>query len=590
MILSTKNSYDSRKTKSFIITTTTPYIGVYETVDTYSGIYIYVKTTYNDTIGVIFDNINYSNDELKYVLSESYIVNKEEKYIYVPIKLKYFKIGIIANDDIDTSGIRIVNTYYLTELANDINYGTDEYGFNHPILTDASGKLIVNATIDNIKLDSTTSSITIYGKDVDNNGYPILTDASGKLIISSQNSSITTTFPKVNTDAFGRLRISNPYTLFDSKNVEIKNSKFTEYTFPGSNDTINYDASSSIVSLVCTGQTGYNGHIIRESKNVFSYQPGKSLLLLLTFVMDVYNGNTTQRVGYYDDNNGIYLELDTAGIVWFNIKNNGSLTSVSQANWNVNNLSILDITKAQILWFDIEWLGVGSVRMGFVIDGEFILCHVFNHANVITSTYMQTAQLPIRYEITNTSTTPKTLKQICSTVISEGGYEGNSIIRHVGTPENSSGNGVSVAASDNTNYRVLVAIRLKPSRLKSIVIPSQISIIPQANCVYKILLNPTFSSSPSWSDYPNDNSSAIQYTSSVVGTLISASGGTEINSGYITSKETITLSRPTDFNLQLGRIFNGGTNIYSSDVIAVCVAVLGTGNTNAFGMIGWYEL
>ena len=580
MFLSTKNSYDSRKTNNGILIGL-PFIGTYEVVNNYSGIYIYVKTTFNDTIGILFDNINYSNDDEKYVLSESYNVINEEKYIYIPTKLKYFRIVIITNSDPDPTGVRIVNTYYLSDLATSINYGVDASGFNHPILTDPSGKLIINSNT----IDASNNSIVIYGTDNASNIYPVLTDASGKLIISN-NTELTTTFPKVNTDAFGRLRISNPYTLFDSKNIEVINSKFTEYTHTGSNDTIVYDASSSIVKLISRGNPS-NGHIIRESKNVFAYQPGKSLLVMLTFVMDTFDDNTTQRVGYYDDNNGIYLELNTSGIVSFNIKNNSTLTSVSQTNWNVNTLSILDITRAQILWFDIEWLGVGSVRMGFVIDGEFILCHIFHHANIVTSTYMQTAQLPIRYEIINTSTTQKTLKQICSTVMSEGGYEGSSIVRHIGILENTNSNGVSVSQSNNVTYRMLVAIRLKQTRLKSIVIPSQLAIIPQGSCVYKILLNPTMNT-VTWISY--DDNSAIEYTRSTTDSLIDASGGTIVNSGYVTSKETITLASSRDFNLQLGRNFNGGTNTYTSDVIAVVVANLSAGNTNAFGMIGWYEL
>jgi len=154
----------------------------------------------------------------------------------------------------------------------------------------------------------------------------------------------------------------------------------------------------------------------------------------------------TQRVGYYGADNGFYLEQAGSSVSF--VKRSvvtGSLvnTSVLQTNWNGDKLDgsgpsglTLDLTKAQILWMDLEWLGVGSVRMGFVINGQFILCHTFNHANIIASTYITTASLPLRYEIFNTAGTSgtSTLKQVCSTVISEGGYELRGKQQSIGTP------------------------------------------------------------------------------------------------------------------------------------------------------------
>jgi len=85
----------------------------------------------------------------------------------------------------------------------------------------------------------------------------------------------------------------------------------------------------------------------------------------------------------------------------------------------------IDLTKSQIFWTDIEWLGVGSVRTGFILDGRYIICHIFNHANFLKYPYMTSAIGPVRYEITNTTGTApaSNLMQICSTVISEGGYD-----------------------------------------------------------------------------------------------------------------------------------------------------------------------
>jgi hypothetical protein len=172
----------------------------------------------------------------------------------------------------------------------------------------------------------------------------------------------------------------------------------------------------------------------RETGYTFRYQPGKSLLTMLTFTMAPASpGNTRQRVGYFGQENGFYVELANGLelVQRSNVTGTVTLSNVAQVNWNGDNLLgsgpsglTLAITKAQIFWIDMEWLGVGSVRMGFVINGIFITCHTFHHANLIPTAYITTACLPVRYEIqTLNGAAPATsnLTQICSTVMSEGG-------------------------------------------------------------------------------------------------------------------------------------------------------------------------
>ncbi len=232
-------------------------------------------------------------------------------------------------------------------------------------------------------------------------------------------------------DAFGRLRVSEPMTLFDSSHRYRDNGLWS--TSNTSNTTIVFSENEGLVNL--NVDTTANSEIIRETTKVFSYQPGKSLLIFTTVVFESPKTNLRQRVGYYGANNGMYLEQTNSTINFVERSHvTGSMveTRIAQANWNIDKMDgtgpsgrILDLTKAQILWMDVEWLGLGSVRMGFVIDGEFVLCHTFHHANLVTSTYITTASLPLRYEIKNTgvTTSNSTMKQICSSVISEGGYE-----------------------------------------------------------------------------------------------------------------------------------------------------------------------
>jgi len=236
-------------------------------------------------------------------------------------------------------------------------------------------------------------------------------------------------------DAFGRLRVSQPFTLFDSQSRFAADASFSFATATGG--TATYVTNQSAVALSVTTTSG--SQVLSQSYRVFPYQPGKSLLTLQTFSMASARTNLTQRVGYYSAYNGAYLE-QAGSQVSFVIRTytSGSVDNsrfVTQANWNGDKLDgtgtsgyTLDISKAQILFMDFEWLGVGSVRCGFIINGEYIVCHTFNNANDISSVYMTTAILPVRYSITTTTAAvAASMKAICCTVISEGGYEATSI-------------------------------------------------------------------------------------------------------------------------------------------------------------------
>src|SRR5210317_2571124 len=230
-------------------------------------------------------------------------------------------------------------------------------------------------------------------------------------------------------DAFGRLRVSSPLTIFDSKNVMSKNSLFDE-SLTGSG-TVSYTANKSTVNLNVTTASG--DKVIRQSKRVMSYQPGKSLLNFNTFVMNTQTENLEQRVGMFDANNGIFFEDTGTGYQFVRrTYTSGSAvdTAVAQSSWNGDKLDgtgesgyDLNPELATIMFMDFEWLGMGAVRCGFVIDGKFITAHSFYNANDLSTVYMQTANLPIRYEIETTGTISgaAVLQQVCSTTIIEGG-------------------------------------------------------------------------------------------------------------------------------------------------------------------------
>ena len=242
------------------------------------------------------------------------------------------------------------------------------------------------------------------------------------------------------TDAFGRLRTSDTYTLFDSTHRFSDNGLWATSNTAGNSSYAFVNNQSMIVMTV--GTTA-NAEIIRETTRVFSYQPGKSLLMLSSFAMETPKANVRQRVGYYGAENGIFFENDgTTNYFVLRSNTTGTITEtkVAQTNWSIDKFDGtgyssqsggvehtggIDVSKTNILWMDIEWLGVGDVRCGFVVDGKMVPAHVFHNDNRNTVPYMTTASLPLRYEIKNTgiTTSNSTMKQICSSIMSEGGYE-----------------------------------------------------------------------------------------------------------------------------------------------------------------------
>lgn len=402
--------------------------------------------------------------------------------------------------------------------------------------------------------------------------------------LTTTMASLPITFPPTAVDAFGRLRVSNPYTLFDSQNRYIKDPQFDEDTATGG--TCTHVANEASVDLAVTTSSGSKA--IRQSFRVFPYQPGKSLEVLATFVMNAGKDNLRQRVGYFNVNNGVFFQVNNM-TKSFVLRTNTSGTpsdtrTVNQADWNGDKLDgtgasgfTLDYTKAQILYMDFEWLGVGSVRCGFIINGQIIICHTFNNANDIDKVYMTTAILPIRYEIENTGATASssTLTQICSSVISEGGYDQKSALSWARRS--------TVLTNVTTTFLPLVSIRLKSTRLDGVVIPSIFNALPIGSTLdYEVVLvkNPTLTGTPSWSSA----SESVEMDEAATG----FTGGEIVQSTYVSgSRQGSGLASGAleyNFSLQLGATMGGTSDIYTLAARTI------SGTDDIIGALSFYDL
>jgi hypothetical protein len=406
----------------------------------------------------------------------------------------------------------------------------------------------------------------------------------------STTSSASVTFPPIATDAFGRLRISTPLTLFDSSHRYRDNNLWSSLVV-GTGSTVGFVTAQGLVQIGIGTTAGCS--VIRETSKVFPYQPGKSLQVMNTFVMNPPKTNLRQRIGYFGADNGMYLELD--GDTLYLVERSlslGTTTRVAQEEWNIDTMLgvghlnpsgiTLDISKAQILWMDIEWLGVGTVRLGFVVDGKFIHCHSFHHANLITSTYITTASLPVRYEIVNTGITSSisTLKQICSTVISEGGYELRGLQQAVGTAITAP----RTLTTAGTFYPI-VSLRLKTTTLDAIIIITALSLMGIGNGInynWQVRASGT-TTAGSWVS-AGDNSS-VEYN--ITGT--SYAGGRTLASGFLNSSNqgspSIDILKEALFKFQLER-----NSLTSTPFELTLLVTAATGNEQIFASMDWEEI
>lgn len=395
-------------------------------------------------------------------------------------------------------------------------------------------------------------------------------------------------------DAFGRARVSEPLTLFDMSNRYFD----TGTTSFANNSGGNTAFSANTATLNMNIDTTSGSYVYRETNRVFAYQPGKSLQVLQTFVMNPAKAGLRQRVGYFGSENGFYLERANASTVQFvkRSKVTGVVadTPVTQANWNLDKMDgtgpsalTLDLNNPQIMFTDIEWLGTGSVRMGFIIDGKLIPCHTFHHANLSSSpkgAYMQTACLPLRYEIENTAATASssTFKLTCGSVISEGGYDVRGRLRTVATPITSA---YSMATAGT--YYPIASIRVNSlsGYSDAIALLRNISIAPISTGTYhwKIVSGGTVNAG-SW--LATDSQSAVQYN--VSATSFTATGSIDLASGFVTST---ALARSSiegigeQFRYQLER--NGLT---STPIPLTLLLTCNAATSTAYASLEWTEV
>ena len=389
-------------------------------------------------------------------------------------------------------------------------------------------------------------------------------------------------------DAFGRLRVSNPYTLFEFNSILGKKPLvFDEITTGTATSTW---SSESYIGLAVNA----NGDsVIRQTREYIPYQPGKSKLVYLTGVLVENDAtpNLTTRIGSFDASAGHFFQYQNGNISIVE-RTNGVDNVIPRSSWidcfdgaGPSFISI-DFTKAQIFVIDMEWLGVGQVRFGIVSRGELYVCYRISHQNSLLAPYFYTAKLPLRYEITSTGSVGA-MRMICGTVLSEGGFVpfGANYSTGIYNGGYRLGNTSRFYPIKSISLRTNAPYNRGTLKLKNIDIFSPDS----ASFSWQLILNTTIGGAvtSTFSDFDITNNSITRTRTHAVDETIT--GGTIINSGFIAARTTIQFINSTD---ELISSHGLTSNIVGTpDIYTLAVQqVAGTNNPYVYAIINWIEI
>lgn len=372
------------------------------------------------------------------------------------------------------------------------------------------------------------------------NAQPVaLYDAHGAPIglanLTSINAAIT--MPIFALDAFARQRVVQPEVIFSSSMEYDAAPLQWQSIVSGANNAATYDSAKRQMTMTLGGTNA--GHVVHQSTLYTPYQPGRSTFITMTGVMGAAVTNVTQRIGYFDSANGLFFQQTSAGkavVRRSSVSGAAVDVVVAQSNWNIDPLDgsgasgyTLDWTKDQIFVIDFAWLGTARVRFGFYLGGDIVYCHAMDHANVLTTSYMQSGTLPLRYELSCAAPASATMVQICGAIASEGGYFSQpgyqfSAARAVGSLISTASEVPLIAVRPALTYNSIPnRVQIRITHLNTLATTNSI--------IWRVLYYPPGSANPvTGGTWVQPDNSASEFN--VSGTALSLTGAIAIFDGY----------------------------------------------------------
>lgn len=387
------------------------------------------------------------------------------------------------------------------------------------------------------------------------------------------------------TDAGQRLRVSN-LTITDALTFYESPQTLKYSTKAVAGGTASHVVNASAIRLTTT--TGATDSITWQTKRYYNYTAGISHTLGFGVVLGAKKSNVLQRAGYFDDNNGFFIEQDSSNLkIILRTNTSGSPidTAYNQSVWNIDKLDgtgasgiTLDTSKLNIFVVDFLWHGAGTIRFGIRYSNTIVYFHEINNANANTVVFTRRPSLPIRVELTNTGVTASSTNlDLTSYVISKEsiGDDPNAYFFTASTKNIDK-------SINNTTPLPLISIRPKLNFTSAVnhvsILLQQIEVMTVQNSVYvQLLLNPTLTGA-SWQSVATQ--SAAEYDTAAT----SVTGGLILFETYVVGggKGGNSLGSLLQ-DIALGVDIN---NV--QDTVTLAAAKI-NGNSDTLAILGWSE-
>jgi intein/homing endonuclease len=314
--------------------------------------------------------------------------------------------------------------------------------------------------------------------------------------------------------------------------------------------------------------------------------------ITMTGVLGSPKANVSQRIGYFDDQNGLFFEQTSAGMsvvrrtyVTGSVVNNVFL----QSNWNLDTLDgsgnagnpsgkLLDPTKGSIFCIDFQWLGLSRARWGINFGDAYVYVHQYKAANVLSNVYMTTGNLPVTYELENTgvSDSSTAMKAVCCAISSEGGSDKTGFI----FSNSNSRDGVVSTRKPYLSVQPKLTFNGIVNRGHVVPLKSEMmnSVGGTTGLLYEVVFNGTLIGASFTSQDPN---SIVNFDTSATSII----GGTVVDSGFISTSTNVDISMLNDLKYPL--TLNAAGTV--ADTLSIVVTSVSGGSPKFSGSISWKE-
>lgn len=385
-------------------------------------------------------------------------------------------------------------------------------------------------------------------------------------------------------DDFSRLQVAPSETLFECLLVYGDNPTFWENSVSGTGSVVSGITAQGVG--LTTGGTSSGALVKYQTHQYFFARAGQDIGIIMAVQYGTAATNLRRRAGWFDDNNGVYLEQVSTGlsiVLRSNITGSVVNTSVAQSSWNGDKLDgtgasglTLDMTKVALMYIIF---GDGRIRFMFVVNGQDVLAHSIDIAG---AGGMAFRILPLRVEMENTGATSGTNTM---NVKAAGVYT-------LGDSRPFRNNQQFLSAANTslptiTTRRPLLSVRPKTTfnsaTFRGFLSFNSAEIISDAGggvLYWEIVKNASLTGA-SWTSLGSNTVSEYDTAATAL------SGGTVIVSGFInagTSSPSIDLT-DNAFHNALGNDFAGTT----ADILTIAVTKISGGATTASAAFNWHE-